>query len=309
MPHISSHMHRTIYNFSPSRVFQAARRRSPRKSESFSRQLSIKPQETLQRFYAPIRKLTTGGENQISENNSDDIVLQLTDTSLAVVKNRTLLDLLPYSRLRGSEKCGPAVAPHVKKESSTVNPHIISNTSLDLNKKIGYRPAFKQRRIMPSTSDLDFSEESSVVDEAVTVLPKFPPVPRAPVNSCCESSLSSLPQSRATIGMLTPSSPDYMMMSAKLSSGKLVLTDRRKGRTTTVRKLTMSDSDINADSDFNLDHSFLPSPVQEVNDENSSMRFKPSGNGNAMESSSSDDNSDDVFENIKNDKLIPSITA
>jgi len=209
------------------------------------------------------------------------------------------MDLLPYSRPRGSERYGAVVVPRMKKESSTVNPHLKSNRSLDPIKKIGYRPAFKQRRIVPSTSDLDFSEESSVVDEAIPDLPKFPPVPRAPVNSCCESSISSLPQSRATIGMITPSSPDYMKMSAKLSSGKLVLTDRRKGRTTTVRKLTMSDSEINADSDFNLDRTFLPSPVQEVKDE-SGARVELSGIANMMESLGSDDNNDDdVFESIK----------
>ncbi len=290
-PQDSTRMKRSVCNLSPSRVTKEARRQSPQYIKSFSRQLSIKPLETLQRLQATTRNI------KATSQNDEDILFS--DTYMSS-KTENLLDLLPYSRQRGNKNV-PIVIPHLKKNVPTLQHVAQPNVSLDPLKKPGYRPAFKHRkgRISPTLSDLDFSEESSIGDEFIVDLPKLVPGPRAPANSCCDSSmLPSVPQSRATQSLMTPLSPDYMRMSAKLSSGKLILTDRRKGRIPSVRKLTMSDSELNADSDLNVEHNFLPSPVQELNDDELVISTNPV---NITMADKDDDYDDDVFEVEKKD--------
>lgn len=299
-PQLSSRMQRTIHNLSASRLSQAGERGTPCKIESFSRQLSIKPQETLKRFYAPSRNLESvkGPSNQFDVK---DILSHVGKNHLNQQKitkgMEDLKNLLPYSRRAIAEKASSIVTPRLKRGLESVHP-----CDIEMTKKPGYRPAFeqalsKQRLLPPSAnSGFDYSEESSVVNEAIVKLPVVKPVPRPPVNSCCDSSLPSLPQSRATHNLGTPISPDYMMMTAKLSSGKLILTDKRKGATF-VRKLTMSDSELNADSDFNLERSFLPSPVQELKNE-SNLKHGINDGCSDM------DVDDDVFEDVENKEEI-----
>ena len=304
-PRISSRMQRTIYNISASRITRAAERSSPHRIESFSRQLSMKPQETLQRFYAPTRKLE-GANGRPSQFDMDGILSQVNDISalnhshqLHIRSSKVaedLTDLLPYSRRTTIERNGLVVIPRARKGLASVYPINSTERSMEMSRKPGYRPAFKhspfkQRLLSSANSCFDFSEESSLINEATMKFPADTSIPRPPRNSCCNSSIPSLPQSQATQNLATPVSPDYMMMTAKLSSGKLILTDRRKGLTF-VRKITMSDTELNADSECNLEHNFLPSPVQELKDENSS-RHELSGACSDMEVD------DDVFEDME----------